>query len=266
MDAPTGLHLSAARRSQFPLFLMKVFETLHPSDPPVKLAWYLKAICHALVEAGSGHSRRLVITVPPRHLKSVTASVALVAWMLGHDPALKIMVASYSHDLARLHSNLTRTVMESDWYKRDFPRTRISGRGNRALELQTTAGGCRKAVSVGGSITGFGADMIIVDDCMKADDARSQAVRDEVKGWFDNTLLTRLNDKAKGTIISIQQRLHEDDLPAYMLEKGYAHLNLPAIAEKSERVPIGTNRWHDRAVGDLLNPARENLCVLDQLR
>ena len=129
-----------------------------------------------------------MITVPPRHLKSVTASVAFVAWVLGHDPAAKIMVASYSQDLARHHSNQTRMIMESEWYKSDFPHTRISDRGNRALELETTAGGVRKAVSVSGSITGFGADIIIVDDCMKADEARSPTVREELRNWFDNTL------------------------------------------------------------------------------
>jgi predicted phage terminase large subunit-like protein len=101
---------------------------------------------------------------------------------------------------------------------------------------------------------------------MKADEARSQAVRDELRNWFDNTLSTRLNDKATGIILSIQQRLHEDDLPAYLLEKGYEHLNLPAIAEKEERIAIGPDRFHLRKVGDLLDPERESQAVLDQLR
>lgn len=258
--------LAAARRQYFSLFLMKVFATLHPGKPPLELAWYLKAICDALTEVHQGNERRLVITVPPRHLKSETASVAFVAWVLGHNPATKIMVASYSQDLARHHSNLTRTIMESEWYKRDFPHTRISDRGNRALELETTAGGVRKAVSVSGSITGFGADIIIVDDCMKADEALSPTMRESVRNWFDNTLLSRLNDKATGRILSIQQRLHEDDLPAYMLEKGYRHLNLPAIAEKEEFIPIGANQDYRRTVGGLLNPGREDKATLDRLR
>lgn len=266
MTTQAAIILAAVRRTDLSFFVMKVFETLHPGDPPLRRAWYVMATCHALAGVRSGHTRRLVITVPPRHLKSITASVALVAWLLGHDPTLKIMVASYSQDLARLHSNLTRVIMESVWYKTDFPGTRISDRGNRALELETTAGGVRKAVSVGGSITGFGADIIIVDDCMKADEARSQAVRDELRSWFDNTLSTRLNDKATGVIISIQQRLHEDDLPAYLLDKGYEHLNLPAIAEVEGRVPVGPDRFHHRRVGDLLDPDRESREVLDQLR
>ena len=250
--------LAAARRQYFSLFLMKVFATLHPGEPPLELAWYLKAICHALTEVHQGNERRLVITVPPRHLKSETASVAFVAWVLGHNPTTKIMVASYSQDLARHHSNLTRTIMESEWYKRDFPHTRISDRGNRALELETTAGGVRKAVSVSGSITGFGADIIIVDDCMKADEALSPTMRESVRNWFDNTLLSRLNDKATGRILSIQQRLHEDGLPAYMVEKGYRHLNLPAIAEKEELFATGTGTTYHRHIGGLLNPARED--------
>lgn len=258
--------LSAARRQQFPLFLIKAFETLHPGEPPLELAWYLRSICQALVSVHEGQERRLVVTVPPRHLKSVTASVAFVAWVLGHKPRAKIMVASYSHDLARHHSNQTRIIMESDWYRKDFPGTRISDRGNRALELETTAGGVRKAVSVGGSITGFGADIIIVDDCMKADEAKSPTVRQELRNWFDNTLLSRLNDKSSGSIISIQQRLHEDDLPAYMLEKGYRHLNLPAIADREEAIPVSPTRLHRRLVGDLLNPTREDRDTLEQLR
>lgn len=258
--------LSAARRQHFPLFVMKCFETLHPGDQPLEMAWYLHATCHALIEVHCGTELRLVITKPPHHRKSITASVAFVAWALGHDPTSRIMVASYGQDLARHHSNQTRMIMECDWYRRDFPGTRISDRGNRALELETTAGGVCKAVSVGGSITGFGADIIIVDDCMKADEARSPTVRQELRNWYDNTLLSRLNDKATGRIISIQQRLHEDDLPAYLLEKGYRHLNLPAIATKDEVIPIAPGRVHHRRVGDLLNPGREDKATLEQLR
>lgn len=78
------------------MFLVKAFETLHPGDPPLALAWDLRAICHSLSEVRGGHERRLMDTVPPRYLKSITASAAFVAWVLGHDPKAKIMVASYT--------------------------------------------------------------------------------------------------------------------------------------------------------------------------
>jgi len=87
-----------------------------------------------------------------------------------------------------------------------------------------------------------------------------------VKSWFANTLLTRLNDKSTGRIVSIQQRLHEDDLPAYLLERGYEQLNLPAIAEKVERIQLSPSRWHKREVGEVLNDKREDRALLDQFR
>ena len=245
--------LAAGLRQDFSLFLMRVFGDLHADAPPLVLAWYLKAICHALIDACEKPGSRLVITVPPRHLKSVAASVALPAFLLGRDPSRRIMVATYSQDLARLHATHCRTIMQSDWYQELFPGTRIADDGNRMLEIVTTKGGGRKAVSVGGSVTGHGADKMIVDDCLKADDARSDAKREEAKAWFSSTLATRLNDPGGGAIISISQRLHEDDLPALLLEKGYDHLCLPAIAEKDERIAIGRDAYHERRVGDLLD-------------
>jgi len=264
MTQPRNL-LAFARRRYLKFFLLKVFETLHPGEDQLNLAWYLEAVCHACGEVREGKEKRLVITEPPRHLKSITVAIAFVAWWLGHDPTKKFMVASYSQELARLHAGQCRMIMESDWYKLLFPHTRLVS-PCRTLELVTTAGGARKAVSVGGSTTGFGADVIIIDDCMKADEVRSQTMRDEVKLWFGSTLLTRLNSKRDGCIISIQQRLHEDDLPALLLEKGFAHLNLPAIAEKEEQIEIGKGRYHQRHVGDLLDPEREDQQVLDQMR
>jgi predicted phage terminase large subunit-like protein len=244
--------VTAAARTNFPLFLHLVFAELHEGDEPLELTWYLKAICHHLTEACENPGARLVITVPPRRLKSVAASVALPAFLLGLDPTRRVMVATYSQDLARLHAQHCRQIMQSEWYKCVFPNSRISDGNDRLHEFQTTAGGGRKAVSVGGTITGFGADYIIVDDCLKADDARSQARRDELVAWFNGTLQTRQNTAGKGVIISISQRLHEDDLPAHLIEKGYTHLCLPAVAEKYERVAIGPGRYHERQVGDLL--------------
>jgi predicted phage terminase large subunit-like protein len=245
--------ISAGMRQNLELFLMRVFRELHADAPPLILAWYLKAICHALTDACDTPGSRLVITVPPRHLKSVAASVALTAWLLGRDPTRRIMVATYSQDLARLHAGQCRQIMQTEWYRKLFPRTQIADDGNRVLELKTTLGGGRKAVSVGGTVTGHGADIIIVDDCLKAEDARSDAMRGEVKAWFDGTLATRLNTPGGGAVISISQRLHEDDLPAHLLDKGYEHLCLPAIAERDEEIAIGVNRLRRRRVGDLLD-------------
>lgn len=256
--------LSVARRFHLLLFLMKVFETLHPGAPPLEREWYLKAMCYALTRVHRGEITRQIITMPPRHLKSIASAVAFTAWTLGHDPTKNVIVAYYGLELARLHTRLTKQIMESDWYKRDFPWTRISSA--RGLEILTTAGGGRKAVSIESGVTGFGADIIIVDDCMKASDASSQAMTDAVRSWFDTTLLSRLDDKASGSIISIQQRLSEADLTAYLLDKGFEELRLPAIAEKDESIPIGDDQFHYRKTGDVLSPSREDRDVLDQIK
>ena len=258
--------LGPLQRQHFDYFLMKAFEELHPGEPPLDLGWYLQAMCLQLERVGRGDNRRLVITVPPRYLKSVMAAVALPAWLLGRDPSVKIMVAHYSQDLARAQAQLCRQVMEAPWYRRLFPGTVISVRGNRATDCVTTALGGRRAVSVGGSITGFGADLIILDDCMKADEVRSATVRETIKSWYDNTLVSQLNDKKRGRIISIQQRLHEDDLPAYLFDKGFVHLNLPALATSAEVHEIAPGQIYRRAAGEPLNPAREDEETLSLIR
>ena len=125
---------------------------------------------------------RLVITIPPRHLKSVAVSVAFVAWMMGRDPTLKFLVASYGAELASELSRQFRQVVTSAWFKSAFPTFRLE----RSIdgEIRTTAGGCRKAVTVGGATTGFGANYIIVDDLMKATDACYAALREAAIDYF----------------------------------------------------------------------------------
>lgn len=155
-----------------------------------------------------------------------------------------------------------RQIMESDWYKALFPGTRVSE--SRLLESKTTNGGSCQAVSVGGPVTGRGADLIILDDCMKAEDVTSEAERGNIKNWFSNALSTRLNDKRDGAIVSIQQQLHEDDLPAFLADKGYTCLNLPAVAEEDQLFAIGGAQTYLRKAGELLDPVRFPQEVLDQ--
>lgn len=260
------MRTAALRREKFYFFVRAVFEHLHTGQT-LSQAQYLEAMCFEFQQVAEGRERRLIATVPPRHLKSICASVALAAWMLGHDPTLKIIVASYGDDLARRHSADFRRILESPWYQALFPNVRIDPRGNRADEIRTTAGGGRKAVSLGGAVTGFGADVIIIDDLLKAQDALSERRREEAREYFELTLYSRLNDKRSGRIIVIQQRLHEDDFASYILEKGtYRHLNFPAIASRQESHSLYLGRSFARAVGDLLDPEREPRAILDSIR
>jgi hypothetical protein len=105
-------------------FVQKVFDTVSPGVP-FSRNWSTEAVTHALQKVASGATTRLIINIPPRNLKSICASVALPAFLLGHNPTKKIICVSYSDDLAAKFSNDCRAVMRTDWYQQTFPRARI---------------------------------------------------------------------------------------------------------------------------------------------
>ena len=109
--------LELGLRTNLYVFVWKAFLTLHPGQAFIP-NWHVDAMCYALQQVADGHCRRLLITVPPRHLKSICAAVGLVAWLLGRDPRQRILVASYGADLATKHARDFRTVVEADWYRR----------------------------------------------------------------------------------------------------------------------------------------------------
>jgi predicted phage terminase large subunit-like protein len=189
------------------------------------------------------------------------------AFLLGQDPTKKIICASYSGDLAAKHAADFRTVMESEFYKRAFRDTRISPRKNTELETMTTRRGFRYATSVGGTLSGRGGNVAILDDPMKPKEAMSETARANVIEWFKGTVLSRLNMKTEDAIIVVMQRLHVDDLVGYLLEQGgWEHLDIPAIAQEPQRIPLGGGRFYERQVGDVLDPVREPQHVLDELK
>jgi predicted phage terminase large subunit-like protein len=159
-------------------------------------------------------------------------------------------------------------VIESDWYRRLFPHTRIDPRKNTESEFETTGRGYRLGTSVGGTLTGRGGNLIVIDDPIKPGDAMSETRREAVKQWYDATLSSRLDSKTEDAIILIMQRLHIDDLVGHVLAKGEAwtHLDLPAIAEVQQVIAIGNNKVYRRAAGELLHPSREPVGVLEELK
>jgi len=231
------------------------------------LNWHIEAICHALRKVEAGDIKRLIITIPPRHLKSICASVCFPAFLLGHDPTRRIICVSYSEGLARKHANDCRALMRSPMYRRLFPRTRISAEKDTELEFMTTARGSRLATSVGGTLTGRGGNLIIIDDPLKPQDAYSESAREQLKQWYGNTLLSRLDNKAQDPIIIVMQRLHVDDLVGHLLEqKNWMVLNLPAIAPAEEFIPVRPGWVTHRKPGDILHPEREPISVLNEIK
>jgi hypothetical protein len=196
--------------SDFPAFVMKVFETVSSGDGFLP-NWHIDAMTYATQRVLDGKLKRLIVNVPPRHLKSIIFSVALPAFLLGLDPTKRIVCVSYSNDLATKHANDFRAVMNSSWYRRIFPNTRISREKDTQGETMMTARGYRLATSLGGTFTGRGAHLVVMDDPQKPEEALSEASRNYAAQWFDTTLLSRLDSKSEGAVILVMQRLHEDD-------------------------------------------------------
>lgn len=259
---------SAVLRQDFGSFIQRCFYELNPEER-LLWNWHLEVVAARLADCFSGKIKRLIINVPPRSLKSLCASIALPAWWLGHNPSAQIICASYGQDLSDKLSRDCRAILSSPWYQRLFA-TRLSSSRQSVQEFVTTRHGFRFATSVGGVLTGRGGDVVIIDDPLKPDEALSEAQRKVVNQWFDNTLVSRLNDKGTGCIILIMQRLHEDDLVGHVLEKDqWEVVRFPAIAEEDEafsaETPLG-HFQHVRQRGELLHSARESQETLAQIR
>ena len=182
--------VEAILRKDFYSFIQAVFPIASPNSAFLP-NWHLEAMAYHLTRVLYGDIRRLTITVPPRSLKSICASVAFPAFALGHNPGLRFICASYAEGLAFAHARNCREIMRCALYQRLFPLTQIHlGRDNQ-MEFATTCGGFRLSTSVGGTLTGRGGNFVIIDDPMKAQDAFSQPARETVREWLGQTLLSR---------------------------------------------------------------------------
>jgi len=259
--------LDAILHHDLAAFIQRSFQTVVPGQRYLP-NWHIEAVAHHLERCRKGEIRRLILTVPPRNLKSICASVAFPAFALGHDPTLRIVCASYAQDLTVKHARDCRAVIESAWYRRLFPRTRLDPHKNTESEFETTAKGYRLGTSVGGTLTGRGGNLIIIDDPMKPAEAMSETRRAAVAHWYDATLSSRLDRKAEDGIVLVMQRLHVDDLVGHVLEKGegWTHLDLPAIADVAQEIAIGKGTVYRRVSGELLHLEREPIAVLNELK
>ena len=186
-------------RQYFYAFILRSFYELNPQTEFLP-NWHNEVIADELVKCWQGENKRLIINLPPRSLKSHCASIAFPAFLLGHNPSAKIICASYGQQLAEKLAADCRSVMNSDWYKDEFPATRLAPDRQAVNDFATTRQGFRFSTSVGGTLTGRGADYIIVDDPLKPDEALSDAQRNRVNEWYKNTLVSRLNDKKRAAL------------------------------------------------------------------
>ena len=253
-------------RNNFGAFTYAAFMALNPGMRLVP-NWHIDAICYALQEMVMGGSRRrLVLNLPPRTLKSFITSISLPVWLLGRNPIARIICASYSEDLAYKFSRDTRALVETPFYKRVFPRTKLNPKKATEGEFETTQRGYRLATSVGGTLTGRGGEVLVIDDPVKANDAFSQVALQGANDWFRNTALSRLDDHRNCLIIITMQRLHIDDLSGTLVEQGWPSLVIPAIAPEPAEYRVSEDEFHHRSAGELLQLGRDSLQMLEELK
>ena len=246
-------------------FIRRAWPTIEPGVPFVDGMPIGAVTDHvqALMEGTLG-KRNLLINIPPRCMKSISVSVALVPWVWARPEwaHLKFLYTSYSGDLSMRDSVKARRLIKSPWYSERFKDVfALTGDQNVKGRFDNNRNGTRLATSVGGAGTGEGGDVIICDDPHNAQEAESDAVRAATLAWWRETMSTRGNDPATVRRIVVMQRLHENDLSGYLLaeeHQDYVHLCLPMRYEPKKFVPGA--RFHDpRSVeGTLLWPERFN--------
>jgi len=227
--------------------------------------WHIKEICSCLEDVYYWKTKRLIINIPPRSLKTEIVSKAFPVWCLGQDTRKKFMQISYSAELSQKNSGWARDMYTSQTYRRMFPRVSdLKEDQSTKQHWENQDWGQYYAAGSTGTITGIGADIIIIDDPIKPDEADSELVRTKVNNNYHDTIKSRLNDKSLGAIVIIMQRLHDNDLCGHLLElteqwlwEDWKVLKVSAIAEEKDMF---------RAKGESFFPKRFPLDILDQIK
>ncbi|MDR2153058.1 MAG: hypothetical protein LBO72_09570 [Helicobacteraceae bacterium] len=190
-----------------------------------------------------GELNRVLLNMPPSYGKTEQSARQFVSWALGRDPKRKFIYATYGADLSEQVSVQTRNIVASPQYRGVFSTLKLAKEQNQKHYWTTTDGGGMYVTGTGGAITGFHGDFLIVDDLLKAIDARSRAARDEAWDYYRESIITRLQDKKRGAIIVIMQRLHKDDPAGRLLSSDFApeftHVCLRGIEDETKTYAFG---------------------------
>ncbi len=281
---PDQARAELCRRSLY-RFVQEFWAEIIPEDPVWN--WHIKYLCDEIqtdvlrvcqlppskiqgIELpAKGREPKLhdvLINIPPGSSKSTIATVMMPAWAWTVDPTLRILTASYSGDLSMDHSVLSRDIIQSDKYRRYFPDVQIRQDANNKADYKNTKHGRRYATSVGGTITGFHAHIIVVDDPVNTKQSASESELENSCNFMDTTLSTRKVDKAVTITFLIMQRLHSNDPAGNWLkkkaEKRIKHICLPATVTEAVSPPELTKFY----VTNLLDPLRMSQTTLDEMK
>lgn len=249
-------------------YIKKAWNVIEPGIDYID-NWHIQAICEYLEAVSLGQITRLLINMPPRYMKSISVTVGWPTWVWITNPYKRFISLSYSAMLSKKHNINRRDIIKSPWYQRNWGDSfTLKSDMDTQMKFENDKMGFMYATSVGGTLTGEGGDYIIVDDPHNPQQAQSDAERETALEFFRTTLPTRLNDKKKGAIVVVMQRLHEDDISGHCLkEGGYTHLCLPGIAEERQIITFPVSlRQIVREEGDPLWPEREDIKELAAMK
>lgn len=220
--------------------------------------WHIRVVCKYLQMVSEGKCKRLLINVPPRHMKSLLVSAFWPVWDWIRTPTRQFLTASHNQDLSKRDALKSRQVIQSPWFQARFGHAFQLGKDqNEKMRYQNDKRGHRIAISTKGGV-GEGGDFLIADDPQNTDEMQSDAYVEATTDWWNNTFNQRLNDQNDGAIVLTMQRLSERDICEEALkEGGWVHLMLPAEFEVARRCVTPWGVEDPRTVeGELLWPGR----------
>jgi predicted phage terminase large subunit-like protein len=252
-------------------FFKWAFKILIPNEPYVD-APHVKYLCDLLqseverMERNEEKTKDIIVNIPPRTSKSLIFSIIFPAWVWTRIPSNKFITISYDDALTLLNASQNRDLIESDEYQELFGSyVSIRHDSNAKSLFENTRGGRRVSKTTGSNITGMGSSIINIDDPENPITVMSEVKREQTQTYYGQSLYNRLTPANLGIRIIVQQRLHEEDLSGYLLNRSpnkYLHINLPAVLSDDVSPPECKEFYKD----GLLDPNRLGWKVLDDMK
>ena len=228
MDKQT---FDALCRRDFSVFFQRAWREIEGQDYAHN--WHIDCLAEYLQACYEGRCNKLIVNVPPRTAKTMLVNICYTAWLLGQDPGLRIIGISYAQRLSEKIAYRARLLMESEWYQALFPATQLDPNQSQKASFLTTKGGGRFSTSVGGTATGEGCHIMLIDDPVNPAEAISDRQRLNTNEWLDQTIYSRFDNPKDAKIVLIMQRLHADDPTGHFMETGnWTLVKMPAFTEE----------------------------------
>jgi predicted phage terminase large subunit-like protein len=258
----------STERMEFADYIKAGWPIIEPATQ-LEWNWHMDLLIEHAQALYMGQCNRLVVNMPPRNIKSIFFSVLWPTWLWTRRPWARMIFSSYAQGLSTDFSVKRRRIIGDEFYQSRWGGiVRLHNDNDLKTEFSNTQTGVMSTTSTGGTVTGKGADGLIIDDPQNPKMAESEAERKAANLHYSNTLISRLNDKKRGFVILVQQRLHKDDTTGMVLrEGGWTHVDIPAMFAKRRTYfcPMSKRRI-DRKPDTYLQESREGKAEYEKMR